>query len=237
MRTSTPARRLALAAFAAVTAASLAACGPTGTKAAGQPTVPAVPAGNVASPTTGDLSTATNTSQASAPASAKPAAPSSKPKKPSGGSHTGSGGGSGSGGSGGSSTGGGSGSGGSGSQVNVPSGSASQAVQDAFRQAKADGKSVLLDFGTASCFNCRTIDALYKKSSIKSEISGHYHLVVMDINANMSLLQKYDNSGSYGLPVMLVVTPQGTVRVNTNKSSLPKLSESGFLSWLQQWAD
>jgi thiol:disulfide interchange protein len=210
---------------ATVTAAAtlaLSGCGPTTSAAGG---AAAAPVGAVApvSPTAAAFSTspsavaATTPSAATSPKAAVSAAP-AKAKSHSSGSS-------------------GSGSKGSGSGATVPvSADAPQAVQAAFRQARADGKNVLLDFGSTSCFACRTVHALYSDPSVKAEISAHYHLVEIDIDTNMSLLQKYDSSGSYGLPVLFVVSPSGTIRVDTNKTGHPQLDKSGFLNWLTQWA-
>jgi thiol:disulfide interchange protein len=215
------------AATTVVAAVALAGCGPTGPAAGGAAT-PAVAAVAAVSPTADPASPSVAAQVAAATASATPkAAASAQPTKSK--SHSGGG----SGGSGGF----GSTRSGSGSGVTVPvSADAPQAVQAAFRQARADGRNVLLDFGSTTCFACRTVHALYSDPSIKAEISGHYHLVEIDIDTNMSLLQKYDSSGSYGLPVLFVVSPSGTIRVDTNKTGHPQLNKSGFLNWLTQWA-
>lgn len=72
-------------------------------------------------------------------------------------------------------------------------------------------------------------------------LDSRYHLVQIDIgeqdnSTNMQILSRYDSSGSYGLPVLIVVTPSGAVRTDTNKTGLPDLSAGGFTAWLNQWA-
>lgn len=144
-------------------------------------------------------------------------------------------------------TGGGSGGGSGGGPVNGaaigydPSRDSAADVATAMKQAKADGRDVLLDFGATWCGNCQAIDRLYAESSVKKVLAAHYHLVQIDIgeknnSANMNLLSRYDSSGGYALPVMIVVTPSGTVRTNTNKTGLPELSTGGFTAWLNKWA-
>ncbi|WP_042417455.1 thioredoxin family protein [Streptacidiphilus anmyonensis] len=223
----TPAARPRLLWAAAVTAAAaaaLSACGPTAPAADG-----------AATPAAGDVAAAASPDAVvvSTPPSASPtprATASVSPSKAKSGSAHSPGQGAGSG------TGSGAGSASaSGATVPVPA-NAPQAVQAAFRQARADGRNVLLDFGSTSCFACRTVHALYSDPSVKAEISAHYHLVEIDIDANMPLLQKYDSSGSYGLPVLIVVSPSGTIRVDTNKTGHPQLNKTGFLNWLTRWA-
>jgi thiol:disulfide interchange protein len=107
--------------------------------------------------------------------------------------------------------------------------------------AKADGLNVLLVFGATWCGTCQHIDGLFGDPSVRTVLDSHYHLVQIDIgeqdnSTNMQLLSRYDSSGGYGLPVIIVVTPSGTMRVNTNQSGLPDLSSGGFTSWLNQWA-
>ncbi|HEY3482859.1 MAG TPA: thioredoxin family protein [Streptomyces sp.] len=122
-----------------------------------------------------------------------------------------------------------------------PSRDSAADIATAMKQAKADGREVLLDFGATWCGNCQAIDRLYAESSVKKVLAAHYHLVQIDIgekdnSTNMNLLSRYDSSGSFALPVMIVVTPGGTVRTDTNKTGLPELSTSGFTAWLNKWA-
>ena len=122
-----------------------------------------------------------------------------------------------------------------------PSADSAADIDTAMKQAKADGLNVLLDFGASWCGNCQAIDRLYAESSVRKLLAGHYHLVQIDVgekdnSTNMNILSRYDASGGYGLPVMIVVTPSGTIRTDTNKSGLPDLSTGGFTAWLNKWA-
>ncbi|WP_354637777.1 thioredoxin family protein [Kitasatospora camelliae] len=114
------------------------------------------------------------------------------------------------------------------------------AVDAAIRQAKADGKNVLLDFGATWCGNCKALDKTLGDSQVQSLLNASYHLVQVDIGshstANFNLLKKYDSQGSYKMPVLIVVTPDGTVRTDTNTAGLPSLGTSGFTAFLKKWA-
>ncbi|MFJ3794538.1 thioredoxin family protein [Kitasatospora sp. NPDC090091] len=114
------------------------------------------------------------------------------------------------------------------------------AVDAAVRQAKSDGKNVLLDFGATWCGNCKALDKTLGDSQVQSVLNASYHLVQVDIGGhsttNFNLLKKYDSQGSYKMPVLIVVTPDGTVRTDTNTAGLPSLNTSGFTSFLKKWA-
>ncbi|MFG2823992.1 thioredoxin family protein [Kitasatospora sp. NPDC048365] len=114
------------------------------------------------------------------------------------------------------------------------------AVAAALQQAKADGKNVLLDFGATWCGNCKALDKTLGDSGVQGVLNASYHLVQVDIGshstANFNLLKKYDSQGSYKMPVLIVVTPDGTVRTDTNTAGLPSLNTTGFTSFLKKWA-
>jgi hypothetical protein len=61
-------------------------------------------------------------------------------------------------------------------------------------------------------------------------------VVQIDVDTNMSAISPYDNSSDFGLPVLIVLSPLGSVRVDTNKSGNPDFSQSGFLGFLKKWA-
>jgi thiol-disulfide isomerase/thioredoxin len=235
--------RLSAAAVVGLTVATLAACGPTTPTASAPPPLPTVAGGAIGDTALPSSSPSASASATASKAPAKPHHPAPKPTAASdqgngsGGSGAASPGGSNSGSS--SSTAGNGGSGSGGTTVPVPA-DAPQQVTQAFQEARADGKNVLLDFGATWCPACQSVHAMYSESAVKAVIDADYHLVQIDISnsgsSNMSLLEKYDDSGSYGLPVLIVVSPSGVIRTDTNKTGHPRLDESGFIAWLRQWA-
>jgi thiol:disulfide interchange protein len=113
---------------------------------------------------------------------------------------------------------------------------AQPAINAAMSAAKSDGKEVLLDFGATWCGNCVAMEGLLGTADVKATMAASYHLVQINVDDSGSILGKYDTSGSYALPVLLVVSPSGSVRVDTNKTGNPDFYGTGFESFLKKWA-
>ncbi|WP_331737927.1 thioredoxin family protein [Streptomyces sp. NBC_01276] len=253
------ARRLPVVAAAVVVAGLATACGPSATPVgsarpagAGEP-APALSTGRTtpgASPgvsaTTSVPPSASASASASVPASAPATAGSSSGTAGNGGSSTtGSGSGSGS------SSGSGSAKPASATPAPAParvpgpgydgSADAHALIDAALRSAKSDGRMLLLDFGANWCGNCKAADKVFAQPTTSGLLADDYHLVKVDIGANNSansaLLHKYSPSGgTYTMPVLVVVSPSGTVRVDTHVTGNPALTADGIDSFLRKWA-
>ncbi len=100
---------------------------------------------------------------------------------------------------------------------------------------------VLLDFGANWCGNCKAADKVFAQSQTAGILGASYHLVKVDIggnsSANSALLRKYSPSGgTYTMPVLVVVSPSGTVRTDTHVTGNPSLTSEGINSFLRKWA-
>ncbi|WP_051833257.1 thioredoxin family protein [Streptomyces katrae] len=118
---------------------------------------------------------------------------------------------------------------------------AQKQIDAALRAAKADGRTVLLDFGANWCGNCKAADRVFGQSQTAAILGASYHLVKVDIggnsSANSALLRKYSPSGgTYTMPVLVVVSPSGTVRTDTHVTGNPSLTSEGINAFLRQWA-
>ncbi|MBW5485660.1 DUF255 domain-containing protein [Streptomyces bambusae] len=118
---------------------------------------------------------------------------------------------------------------------------AQKQIDAALRAAKSDGRMVLLDFGANWCGNCKAADKVFAQSQTAAILGASYHLVKIDIggdsSANSALLRKYSPSGgTYKMPVLVVVSPSGTVRTDTHATGNPALTPEGINSFLRQWA-
>ncbi|MFE2246945.1 thioredoxin family protein [Streptomyces lavendulae] len=256
------ARRLPMVAAAVVVAGLATACGPSSTPAgsaasAGAQEPASAPA---ADPTSLDASPAVSATASvlpSASASASASVPAPPPGAATGSSSGSAGKGGGPAGSGsGSGSGTGSGTGGAKptsaalpapAPAKVPgpgydsSADARALIDAALRSAKSDGKMVLLDFGANWCGNCKAADKVFAQPATSALLAGDYHLVKVDIggdsSANSALLREYSPSGgTYTMPVLVVVSPSGTTRVDTHVTGNPSLTADGIGSFLRTWA-
>ncbi|MFD7628262.1 thioredoxin family protein [Streptomyces sp. NPDC059851] len=118
---------------------------------------------------------------------------------------------------------------------------AQKQIDAALRAAKADGRMVLLDFGANWCGNCKAADKVFAQPQTAAILGSSYHMVKVDIggnsSANSALLRKYSPSGgTYKMPVLVVVSPSGTVRTDTHVTGNPSLTSEGLNAFLRQWA-
>ncbi|MEV7611932.1 thioredoxin family protein [Streptomyces sp. NPDC089799] len=122
-----------------------------------------------------------------------------------------------------------------------PTADAGKAIDAALRAAKADGRAVLLDFGANWCGNCKAADKVFAQAKTSEVLGSSYHLVKIDIggnsSANSALLRKYSpGGGTYKMPVLVVVSPSGSVRTDTHVTGNPSLTADGLNSFLRKWA-
>ncbi|MDK9497217.1 thioredoxin family protein [Streptomyces katrae] len=114
-------------------------------------------------------------------------------------------------------------------------------IDAALRAAKSDGRMVLLDFGANWCGNCKAADKVFAQPATTALLADDYHLVKVDIggdsSANSALLRTYSPSGgTYTMPVLVVVSPSGTTRVDTHATGNPPLTADGINAFLRKWA-
>ncbi|WP_370378166.1 thioredoxin family protein [Catenulispora sp. GAS73] len=117
-----------------------------------------------------------------------------------------------------------------------PTADAKAQIAAARAAAEADGREVLLDFGADWCGNCVAMDHDFHAPEVQAVLAASYHLVQIDVDTNMSAISPYDDSSSFGLPVLIVLSPSGSMRVDTNKTGNPSFDQSGFLAFLKKWA-
>ncbi|MEV7580530.1 thioredoxin family protein [Streptomyces erythrochromogenes] len=233
-------RRLPLVAAAVVAAGLTAACGPSSEPAG---SAAAAPAGQSSQAFPSESPSATASAEASPTASASPSASASAPASSSptpSRAQTGS-----------APTGGGSAKPARTSAAPAPakvpgpgydsSADAQKQIDAALRAAKSDGRMVLLDFGANWCGNCKAADKVFAQSQTAGILGASYHLVKVDIggnsSANSALLRKYSPSGgTYTMPVLVVVSPSGTVRTDTHVTGNPSLTAEGINAFLRKWA-
>lgn len=95
-----------------------------------------------------------------------------------------------------------------------PAADAPAAVAAALAAAKADGRPVLLDFGSAWCQDCRALSALLENVGVRQVLSRNYHLVTVDVghfDRNTDLAGHYARLSAVGIPALVELAPDGQV--------------------------
>ena len=121
-----------------------------------------------------------------------------------------------------------------------PSAAATSQIMNAVAAAQMDGKGVLLDFGANWCTACRALDKAMHTPKVRSVLQQRYHVVQIDLGnadpAHMQLATQYDALGTFGMPLLVVLNPDGTVRADSARFGQPKYTEADMAAWLNQWA-
>lgn len=90
--------------------------------------------------------------------------------------------------------------------------------------AKVDGKPVLLSFGAKSCAECAAMDRALGTPAAQSILARSYHLV------------RIDSAQATGMPVLVVLSPSGAIRVDTTKGGNPAFDEAHVVAFLKHWS-
>lgn len=113
-------------------------------------------------------------------------------------------------------------------------------IVSAVAAAQMDGKEVLLDFGANWCTACRALDKAMHTPKVRAVLERSYHVVQIDLGngdpQHMSLASQYDAPGTFGMPLLVVLNPDGSVRADSARSGQPKYTEADMSAWLNQWA-
>jgi thiol:disulfide interchange protein len=108
--------------------------------------------------------------------------------------------------------------------------------------AKADGKAVLIDFGADWCPDCHVLHELFQSQETEPLLQRSYHLMAVDVGEfdhNLKFAGKYVDLNRSGIPALVVLTPEGTVRVATNDGSFANarnMDSEQVNAFLTKWA-
>ena len=111
-------------------------------------------------------------------------------------------------------------------------------VLEAMAAAQSDGKPVLLDFGTGDSADSRALDAALRGPQTRAVLARSYHVVRVDPGSGDLGLLKLASQyafGASGTPLLVVVSPDGTVRADSVRNGQPRLDDAGVAAWLRQW--
>ena len=116
----------------------------------------------------------------------------------------------------------------------------------ALAQAKRENKRVLLDLGASWCRDCQAMyRLLHGDRKILRELERHYVLVLVDVGGkgsaprNASVVARFGDPLNRGIPVLLVLAPDGTL-LNTDSAERLADTDHGepakVLAYLSKWS-
>jgi thiol:disulfide interchange protein len=115
-------------------------------------------------------------------------------------------------------------------------------LKAALALATSDHKEVLIDFGADWCPDCQVLDKLFQSQGTRSLLQTDYHVVAVDVgqfNLNLGFAAKYVNLQASGIPALVVLAPDGTVRFATNDGSFENartMNSDQVNAFLARWA-
>lgn len=120
---------------------------------------------------------------------------------------------------------------------------ADAALAKARREAKKEGKLLLIDLGGNWCGDCLVLAGTLELPSMKAFMERHYTLVMVDVGRFERNLQIPAHYGFHtrlkGVPTLLVVDPTTDRLINRNDvfalSSAGDMSPQALADWLARW--
>ncbi len=107
-------------------------------------------------------------------------------------------------------------------EIYDPQADGEQQLATGLAQAQREGKRILLDLGANWCGDSQAMYRLLRQDArIARELSRHYVLVLVDVNArvnpprNTNLVARFGDPLARGIPILLVLSPDGTL-LNTD---------------------
>jgi len=101
---------------------------------------------------------------------------------------------------------------------------------------------VLIDFGANWCPDCRALDVMFRSGQVEPLLRKDYLVVAVDVgqfNRNLSLAGQYVNLRTSGIPALVVLKSDGTLRTATNDgsfSSARTMDPGQVRAFLTRWA-
>ena len=115
-------------------------------------------------------------------------------------------------------------------------------VGEALRLAAAQGKRVVLDFGTNQCASCQVTAGFFTDEHVHAQIAEHFLLVHVNVgpkaHQNTDLARRYGADVAKGLPAIVVLDPSGkTLGASNEFSNAPNMSANDLLTFLNKYRD
>ena len=120
-----------------------------------------------------------------------------------------------------------------------PNAASTAQIVGAVAAARADGKAVLLEFSGNSCSACRALDKAMHTPKVQAVLARSYHVVPIDLDSgdaqHLQMASQYAPLAALGMPLLVVLNPDGTPRAYWALNGQPKYTEADLAAWLTQW--
>ncbi|MGW4896798.1 thioredoxin family protein [Kitasatospora sp. NPDC004240] len=123
-----------------------------------------------------------------------------------------------------------------------PSRNAAADISAALAQSATDARPVLLDFGADWCPDCRVLEKLFRSPEVQPILREKYRVVSVDVgefDRNLDVAAHYVDLEHSGIPALVVLGPDGTVRTASNDgrfSNARTLSAAQLATYLTRWS-
>jgi len=120
---------------------------------------------------------------------------------------------------------------------------ADRAVAAAMAKARKDGKLLLIDMGGNWCLDCRVLAGTMGTQPLRSWLSAHYEIVLIDVgrfNKNLQVPRRFGVFGKLeGVPAVLVINARTGKLVNrghvTALADARNMTPQSLADWLARW--
>jgi len=132
--------------------------------------------------------------------------------------------------------------GGAAQMIYDPRANPNAAIAQALKQAKADHKRVLLDFGADWCPDCQVLAQRFDDPTVKPFLDAHYHVVRIDVGRwdnNLDVANRYGNPIEKGIPAVVILDADANTITSTAGGELANArtaTANDILTFIQQWA-
>jgi hypothetical protein len=115
-------------------------------------------------------------------------------------------------------------------------------IKAALALSATDHRQVLLDFGANWCPDCRVLDKLFRSPEVAPQLTRDYRVVAVDLGRfdhNVELASQYVDLHTSGIPALVVLGPDGTVRTATNDGAFANartMDAKAVSAFLTRWA-